>query len=319
MSDEVAIFLDTNVLFELTFRLAFKPYITRFEEELEKSKSTFPIMLIVSNKVIEEYNKVISRCCDSMSGFIRKLKEKMENRKISEISRDNFYGFYQDLIQVIREVVEVGRDYSGNRSVKATIMREFAVIALAPLSQIASEGRRISREEYLTTLQDYCSKFNAIALEMLHQTIAKYSIQICEIPYTQFSESIIKFFMKFTNNDKNDAVHLASFVYYQFKENIWTEFITFDYDILLSDNFNKTYLICSHPAISIPIFRIMLANRLGNRKMKPCEWYYETFKNYDKVSDQLAELACIVDQMIGKEILPKHLYQKYLPTYRQAM
>ena len=68
MTEEFALFLDTNVLIELAFEgLAFKAYIEEFKKHLHKHKKDFPIKLVTSDKIIEEYERKISSCSNPVS------------------------------------------------------------------------------------------------------------------------------------------------------------------------------------------------------------------------------------------------------------
>ena|GEM_PF-5950235 len=324
---EVSLFLDTNVLIELTFEeLAFRAYIEAFKKHLEEFKKEFRIKLVVSDKIIKEYDSVISSCFDRMSKFIRYLRDELRNRNIFEISHHNSYEFYWDVLSIIRKWVEAGKTYERDLGIKTMTMRSFTVIALNPLVKIASKDGRIRLEEYLTELYDYASNFVVRASEKKQRILSEFSIEVYrKIPYESIPRSAVDFFKEYVGNE-SDAIHLASFAYYQFKEDIWTAFTTFDlHDILLSEkpgaeekDLRKTYLLYFHPAASIPMFKLMLKSRLGSKWKSPSEWYYEEFERCDRVSEDLARFACVMDQMLGKEIIPRRLYEKYLPTYRKT-
>ena len=324
---EVSLFLDTSVLIELTFeKLAFRAYIEAFKKHLEKFKKEFPIKLVVSDKIIEEYDSVISSCLDRMSKFIRYLRDELGNRNIFEISHHNSFEFYWDVLSIVRKWVEAGKAYERDLGLKTMTMRSFTVIAFNPLVRIASKGGRIRLEEYLTELYDYASNFVVQASEKKQRILSEFSIEVYrKIPYESIPRSAIDFFREYVGNER-DAVHLASFTYYQFKEDVWTAFTTFDiHEILLSEksrmkgkNLRETYLLYFHPAVSIPMFKLILNNRLKSKWRSPSRWYYEEFERCSNVPEDLARFACVVDQMLGKEIIPKRLYEKYLPSYRRT-
>lgn len=94
-----------------------------------------------------------------------------------------------------------------------------------------------------------------------------------------------------------DIVNLASAIDYQFRENVWVIFVTFDEDDILLHKealFNVCALCCSKPIYAPDHF-------VGFSRMSKPIQYYCSIKNYS--SDQLS-FADSIGKSLNREIIP---------------
>lgn len=255
-----------------------KRYAESCEDFLKQTKSNCYVSSSVKNTILSLLKDAYDRITKEIQANLFSYMMKSKLAKVT--SRDGlaFEGFFHEMREDMRKEGATYVYYEMIGQIESWIVSQLRLITL---------GRSISCEDFLAGIT---LRFSEI-YEMLKSSIdIVESKEISPHPLIQ-SEVTLRKVKKI-----EDIVNLACAIDYEFRNNVWVVFVTFDEDDILSNKealFDVCALCCSKPMYAQDHFAKF--SRMG----RPIS-YYSSIKNHSH--DQIS-FAANVEKSIGKKII----------------